>query len=31
MTNGVRLELAAQGTLVQGVLLGADDTDITAG
>jgi NAD(P)-dependent dehydrogenase (short-subunit alcohol dehydrogenase family) len=31
MTNGVRLELAAQGTLVQGVLLGAADTDITAG
>jgi NAD(P)-dependent dehydrogenase (short-subunit alcohol dehydrogenase family) len=30
MTNGVRLELAAQGTLVQGVLLGAADTDITA-
>ncbi|MGP3533764.1 SDR family oxidoreductase [Microbacterium sp. RD1] len=31
MTNGVRLELAAQGTLVQGVLLGAADTDIMAG
>ncbi|GAB2451183.1 NAD(P)-dependent dehydrogenase (short-subunit alcohol dehydrogenase family) [Conyzicola lurida] len=31
MTNGVRLELAAQGTLVQGVLLGAADTDIAAG
>ncbi|MFG6444937.1 SDR family oxidoreductase [Microbacterium sp. P07] len=30
MTNGVRLELAAQGTLVQGVLLGAADTDLTA-
>ena len=30
LTNGVRLELAAQGTLVQGVLLGAADTDITA-
>lgn len=30
MTNGVRLELAAQGTLVQGVLLGAADTDIMA-
>jgi len=30
MTNGVRLELAAQGTHVQGVLLGAADTDITA-
>ena len=31
MTNGVRLELAAHGTLVQGVLLGAADTDIMAG
>ena len=31
LTNGVRLELAAQGTLVQGVLLGAADTDIAAG
>ena len=31
MTNGVRLELAAQGTLVQGVFLGAADTDIMAG
>jgi NAD(P)-dependent dehydrogenase (short-subunit alcohol dehydrogenase family) len=31
MTNGVRLELAAQGTLVQGVLLGAADTDLMAG
>lgn len=31
MTNGVRLELAAQNTLVQGVLLGAADTDISAG
>lgn len=30
MTNGVRLELAGQGTFVQGVLLGAADTDITA-
>jgi NAD(P)-dependent dehydrogenase (short-subunit alcohol dehydrogenase family) len=30
MTNAVRLELASQGTLVQGVLLGAADTDITA-
>jgi len=30
MTNGVRLELASQGTLVQGVLLGAADTDIMA-
>ncbi|MFG6503962.1 SDR family oxidoreductase [Microbacterium sp. P05] len=31
MTNGVRLELAAQGTFVQGVLLGAADTDLTGG
>lgn len=31
MTNGVRLELAAQGTVVQGVLLGAADTDMMAG
>ncbi|WP_213815380.1 SDR family oxidoreductase [Glaciihabitans sp. dw_435] len=31
MTNGVRGELAGQGTLVQGVLLGAADTDLTAG
>jgi NAD(P)-dependent dehydrogenase (short-subunit alcohol dehydrogenase family) len=31
MTNGVRLDLAAQGTLVQGVHLGAADTDIMAG
>ena len=31
LTNGVRLELAAQNTLVQGVLLGAADTDISAG
>jgi NAD(P)-dependent dehydrogenase (short-subunit alcohol dehydrogenase family) len=30
MTNGVRLELAAQRTHVQGVLLGAADTDIMA-
>jgi len=30
MTNGVRLELAAQGTFVQGVLLGAADTDMMA-
>ena len=29
MTNGVRLELAGQGALVQGVLFGAADTDIT--
>ena len=31
MTNGVRLELAGQGTLVQGVLLGAADTDLMSG
>lgn len=31
MTNGVRVELAAQGTLVQGVHLGAADTDMMAG
>lgn len=31
MTNGVRLELASQGTLVQGVHLGAADTDMMAG
>lgn len=31
MTNGVRLELASQNTLVQGVHLGAADTDIMAG
>ena len=31
MTNAVRLELAAQGTFVQGILLGAADTDIMAG
>lgn len=31
MTNGVRLELSSQGTFVQGVLLGAADTDIAAG
>ena len=31
MTNGVRLELAGQGTLVQGVHLGTADTDMTAG
>ncbi|MEK8227596.1 SDR family NAD(P)-dependent oxidoreductase [Oerskovia sp. M15] len=31
MTNGVRMELAGQGTFVQGVLLGAADTDISAG
>lgn len=31
MTNGIRLELAAQKTLVTGVVLGAADTDIMAG
>ncbi|MGW0955349.1 SDR family oxidoreductase [Streptomyces sp. NPDC001212] len=31
MTNGLRLELAGQKTLVQGVHLGAADTDIMAG
>jgi NAD(P)-dependent dehydrogenase (short-subunit alcohol dehydrogenase family) len=31
MTNGVRLELAGQQTLVQGVHLGAADTDMMAG
>ena len=31
MTNDVRLELASQGTLVQGVFLGAADTDIASG
>jgi NAD(P)-dependent dehydrogenase (short-subunit alcohol dehydrogenase family) len=31
MTNGVRLELAGQGTLVQGVHLGAAATDLMAG
>lgn len=31
LTNGVRLELAAQGTLVTGLHLGAADTDIMAG
>ncbi|MDF2443126.1 MAG: hypothetical protein JWR01_1329 [Subtercola sp.] len=31
MTNGVRLELASQGTFVQGVLLGAAATDLSAG
>lgn len=30
MTNSVRLELAAQGTVVQGVVLGAADTDMLA-
>jgi len=31
LTNAVRLDLAGQGTLVQGVHLGAADTDIMAG
>lgn len=31
MTNGVRLELAGQGTFVQGVHLGLADTDMAAG
>jgi NAD(P)-dependent dehydrogenase (short-subunit alcohol dehydrogenase family) len=31
MTNAVRLELAGQGTFVQGVLLGAADTDLMKG
>ncbi|MEN5074606.1 SDR family oxidoreductase [Isoptericola cucumis] len=31
MTNAVRLELSSQGTFVQGVLLGAADTEISAG
>ncbi|NQX11535.1 SDR family oxidoreductase [Microbacteriaceae bacterium VKM Ac-2855] len=31
MTNAVRLELASQGTFVQGVLLGAAETEISAG
>ena len=31
LTNGVRLELAAQGTLVSGLLLSATDTDMMAG
>jgi NAD(P)-dependent dehydrogenase (short-subunit alcohol dehydrogenase family) len=31
MTNGIRLELAGQGTTVQGLHLGAADTDIMAG
>lgn len=31
LTNGIRLELAAQGTLVTGLHLGAADTDIMAG
>jgi NAD(P)-dependent dehydrogenase (short-subunit alcohol dehydrogenase family) len=31
LTNGVRVELAGQGTLVTGLLLGPTDTDMTAG
>ncbi|GAA0441606.1 short-chain dehydrogenase [Acrocarpospora corrugata] len=31
LTNGIRLELAGQGTLVTGVHLGAADTDLSAG
>jgi NAD(P)-dependent dehydrogenase (short-subunit alcohol dehydrogenase family) len=31
LTNGIRLELAAQGTLVSGVYLSATDTDMMAG
>jgi NAD(P)-dependent dehydrogenase (short-subunit alcohol dehydrogenase family) len=31
MTNGVRVELAGREVLVQGVHLGAADTDMTAG
>jgi NAD(P)-dependent dehydrogenase (short-subunit alcohol dehydrogenase family) len=31
MTNGIRLELAVQGTLVQGVHLGSAETDMMAG
>jgi NAD(P)-dependent dehydrogenase (short-subunit alcohol dehydrogenase family) len=31
LTNGVRLELAGQGTLVSGVLLSSTDTDMMAG
>ena len=31
LTNGVRLELTGQGTLVTGVVLGAADTDMMAG
>jgi len=31
MTNALRLELASQGTLVQGIFLGAADTDIMSG
>lgn len=31
LTNGIRLELAKQGTLVTGLVLGATDTDMMAG
>jgi len=31
LTNGIRLELAGQGTQVTGVVLGAADTDMMAG
>jgi len=31
LTNGIRLELAGQGTLVSGLHLGAADTDMMAG
>ncbi|WP_033441999.1 SDR family oxidoreductase [Saccharothrix sp. NRRL B-16314] len=31
LTNGIRVELAAQGTLVTGLLMGPTDTDMTAG
>ena len=31
LTNGIRLELARQGTLVAGLLMSATDTDMMAG
>ena len=31
LTNGIRLELAGQGTVVTGIHLGAADTDMMAG
>ncbi len=31
LTNGIRLELASQGTLVTGLVLGSTDTDMVAG
>ena len=31
LTNGIRLELAGQGTLVTGLLMSATDTDMMAG